>query len=58
MNSKYENPTRISDPYRYIRRCSRRAEARCRWVTAMVQRIFLVSAVTFTVTVVIAVLVG
>lgn len=57
MNSKYENPTRISDPYRYIRRCSRR-RAGSRWVTAMVQRIFLVSAVTFTVTVVIAVLVG
>lgn len=57
MNSKYENPTRISDPYRYIRRCSRR-RARSRWVTAMVQRIFLVSAVMFTVTVVIAVLVG
>lgn len=57
MNSKYENPTRISDPYRYIRRCSRR-RAGSRWVTAMVQRIFLVSAVMFTVTVIIAVLVG
>lgn len=57
MNSKYENPTRISDPYRYIRRCSRR-RAGSQWVTAMVQRIFLVSAVMFTVTVVIAVLVG
>ena len=57
MNSKYENPTTISDPYRYIRRCSRR-RAGSRRVTAMVQRIFLVSAVMFTVTVVIAVLVG